>query len=96
MPAPYETPAMPTFRASAGVFARAQSITLEASAMSGGPADFYLAAGLPEAADVVTDHDIAGVGELLGLGEVLDLGQAPARGQHDERVARGCRRRSRA
>lgn len=38
MPAPYETPAMPTLAGSAGVFASAQSITLEASAMSGGPA----------------------------------------------------------
>lgn len=44
------------------------------------------AAGLPEAADVVTHHDIARVGELLGLGEVFDLGQAPARGQHDHGV----------
>lgn len=50
---------------------------------------FYLAAGLPEAADVVTDHHIAGVGEFLGLCEVLDLGQTPARGQHDERVGAG-------
>ena len=45
-----------------------------------------LAARLPEAADVVTHHDIARVGELLGLREVLDLGQAPARGQHDHGV----------
>lgn len=38
MPAPYDMPAMPTFWASAGVFASAQSITLDASATSGGPA----------------------------------------------------------
>lgn len=38
MPAPYDIPAMPTLAGSAGVFASAQSITLDASAMSGGPA----------------------------------------------------------
>lgn len=38
MPAPYDSPAMPMCSASAGVLASAQSITLEASAMSGGPA----------------------------------------------------------
>ncbi len=37
MPAPYETPPMPIFPGSAGVFARVQSMTLEASAMSSGP-----------------------------------------------------------
>ncbi len=38
IPAPYETPAMPMRPASAGVLASAQSMTLDASAMSGGPA----------------------------------------------------------
>lgn len=38
IPAPYETPAMPTWSASAGVLASAQSMTFEASAMSFGPA----------------------------------------------------------
>lgn len=38
IPAPYETPAMPMWAGSAPVLARAQSITLEASAMSLGPA----------------------------------------------------------
>ncbi len=38
MPAPYDTPAMPMCPASDGVLASAQSITLEASATSFGPA----------------------------------------------------------
>ncbi len=42
MPAPYETPAMPTLSGSVGVLARVQSMTREASAISGAPATSIL------------------------------------------------------